>query len=111
VVDSAVPLMQHYPSLQRSSGKLAKWRHERLDRTIGEAEHAATKLRLWTGEKGIYSKLFDSPTTMRLNSDWLLFVNRCVTKLLCGYRNVAIGSVTFICAVFVAITSTGRSRP
>jgi len=24
-----------------------------------------------SGGKGIYSKLFDSPTTMRLNSNWL----------------------------------------
>jgi hypothetical protein len=40
---------------------------------MNEAKLAAVKLRLWTGEKGIYSKLFDSPTTMRLNSDWLFF--------------------------------------
>jgi hypothetical protein len=33
---------------------------------------AAIKLRSWT-EGGIYAKLFDQPTTMRLNSNWLFF--------------------------------------
>jgi hypothetical protein len=42
-------------------------------RTIDEAKLAAIKLRLWTGEKGIYSKLFDSPTTIRPNSNCLFF--------------------------------------
>ena len=27
----------------------------------------------WTGEKGIYAKLFDTHTTMRLDSNWLFF--------------------------------------
>jgi len=30
---------------------------------------AAIKLRAWTGEKGIYAKLFDAHTTMRLDSN------------------------------------------
>ncbi len=34
---------------------------------------AAIKLRSWTGEKGIYAKLFDAQTTMRLDSNWLFF--------------------------------------
>ena len=62
------------PTFNDLREELANWRdEERLERTIDEAKLAAIKLRLWTGEKGIYSKLFDSPTTMRLNSDWLFF--------------------------------------
>jgi len=62
------------PTFSDLREELANWRdEERLERTIDEAKLAAIKLRLWTGEKGIYSKLFDSPTTMRLNSDWLFF--------------------------------------
>jgi hypothetical protein len=44
-----------------------------MQRTIDEAHLAAIKLRQWTGEKGIYAKLFDAPTTMRLDSNWLFF--------------------------------------
>ena len=62
------------PTFNDLREELANWRDEvRLERTIDEAKLAAIKLRLWTGEKGIYSKLFDSPTTMRLNSKWLFF--------------------------------------
>jgi TraG P-loop domain len=62
------------PTFNDLREELANWRdEERLERTIDEAKLAAIKLRLWTGEKGIYSKLFDSPTTMRLNSNWLFF--------------------------------------
>jgi len=43
-----------------------------MQRTIDEAHLAAIKLRSWT-EGGIYAKLFDQPTTMRLDSDWLFF--------------------------------------
>ncbi len=54
--------------------ELANWRdEERLEATIDEAKLEAIKLRLWTGEKAIYSNFFDSPTTMRLNSNWLFF--------------------------------------
>src|SRR5438552_11239997 len=62
------------PTFNDLREELANWRdEERLERTIDEAKLAAIKLRLWTGEKGIYSKLFDSPTTMRLDSNWLFF--------------------------------------
>ncbi len=62
------------PTFNDLREELANWRdEERLERTIDEAKLAAIKLRLWTGEKGIYSKLFDSPTTMRLCSNWLFF--------------------------------------
>ena len=31
------------------------------------------KLCSWTGEKGVYSKLFDRPTTISLDNPWLFF--------------------------------------
>jgi hypothetical protein len=40
---------------------------------LDEARLAAIKLRSWTGEKGIYSRLFDRPTTIALDSPWLFF--------------------------------------
>jgi type IV secretory pathway VirB4 component len=54
--------------------ELVQWRdEERMQRTIDEARLAAIKLRAWTGEKGIYSKLFDTHTTIRLDNNWLFF--------------------------------------
>lgn len=54
--------------------ELAHWRDEdRVQRTIDEAQLAAIKLREWTGEKGVYSKLFDRPTTIRTDANWLFF--------------------------------------
>jgi len=41
--------------------------------TIDEAKLAAIKLRSWTGEKGIYAKLFDAPTSLKIDSNWLFF--------------------------------------
>jgi type IV secretory pathway VirB4 component len=62
------------PTFNDLREELANWRdEERLERTMDEAKLAAAKLRLWTGEKGIYSRLFDSPTTMRLDAGWLFF--------------------------------------
>ncbi len=62
------------PTFNDLREELAQWRdEERMQRTIDEARLAAIKLRSWTGEKGIYSKLFDAPTTMRLDSNWLFF--------------------------------------
>jgi hypothetical protein len=43
-----------------------------MQRTIEEAHLAAVKLRSWT-EGGIYAKLFDRPTSLRLDGDWLFF--------------------------------------
>jgi hypothetical protein len=49
---------------------LGYWRdEEKMQRTMDEAKLASIKLRQWTGEKGIYAKLFDSHTTMRLDND------------------------------------------
>ena len=62
------------PTFNDLREELANWRDaEKIQRTIDEAHLAAIKLRSWTGESGIYANLFDRPTTMRLDSDWLFF--------------------------------------
>ena len=62
------------PTFNDLREELAQWRdEEKIQRTIDEARLAAIKLRPWTGERGIYSKLFDAHTTMRLDSNWLFF--------------------------------------
>jgi hypothetical protein len=62
------------PTFNDLREELAQWRdEERMQRTIDEARLAAIKLRGWTGERGIYAKLFDAHTTMRLDSNWLFF--------------------------------------
>lgn len=62
------------PTFNDLREELAQWRdEERMQRTIDEARLAAIKLRAWTGEKGMYAKLFDAHTTMRLDSNWLFF--------------------------------------
>jgi len=62
------------PTFNDLREELVQWRdEERMQRTIDEAKLAAIKLRAWTGEKGIYAKLFDAHTTMRLDSNWLFF--------------------------------------
>ncbi|HZQ24497.1 MAG TPA: hypothetical protein VFA89_17035, partial [Terriglobales bacterium] len=61
------------PTFNDLREELANWRDaEKMQRTIDEAHLAAIKLRSWT-ESGIYAKLFDRPTSMRLDSDWLFF--------------------------------------
>jgi len=62
------------PTFSDLRDELAQWRdEEKLQRTIDEAHLAAIKLRSWTGEKGVYAKLFDRHTTARLNNSWLYF--------------------------------------
>jgi TraG P-loop domain len=62
------------PTFNDLREELAQWRdEERMQRTIDEARLAAIKLRAWTGERGIYAKLFDSHTTVRLDNNWLFF--------------------------------------
>ncbi|MFZ3245911.1 MAG: hypothetical protein WA185_12625 [Candidatus Acidiferrales bacterium] len=62
------------PTFNDLREELAQWRdEERVQRTMDEARLAAIKLRSWTGERGIYAKLFDAHTTMRLDSSWLFF--------------------------------------
>lgn len=54
--------------------ELAQWRdEEKNQRVMDEAHLAAIKLRSWTGDKGIYSKLFDRHTTISLDNPWLFF--------------------------------------
>lgn len=70
----AAQLSSPIPTFADLRDELAQWRdEERNERAMDEARLAALKLRQWTGEKGIYSKLFDAPTTMRLDSNWLFF--------------------------------------
>jgi type IV secretory pathway VirB4 component len=62
------------PTFNDLREELANWRDtERMQRTMDEAHLAAIKLRSWTGESGIYANLFDRPTTMRMDGDWLFF--------------------------------------
>lgn len=62
------------PTFNDLREELANWRDaEKMQRTMDEAHLAAIKLRSWTGESGIYANLFDRPTTMRMDSDWLFF--------------------------------------
>jgi type IV secretory pathway VirB4 component len=70
----AIQLSNPIPTFNDLREELANWRDaEKMQRTIDEAHVAAIKLRSWTGETGIYARLFDRPTTMRLDSDWLFF--------------------------------------
>src|SRR5436305_11183585 len=62
------------PTFSDLRDELAQWRdQEKNQRVMDEAHLAAIKLRSWTGEKGIYSRLFDQPTTISLDNPWLFF--------------------------------------
>ena len=62
------------PTFSDLRDELAQWRdQEKNQRVTDEAHLAAIKLRSWTGEKGIYSRLFDQPTTIPLDHPWLFF--------------------------------------
>jgi hypothetical protein len=62
------------PTFSDLRDELAQWRDEdKSERVMDEAHLAAIKLRSWTGEKGIYAKLFDRPTTISLDNPWLFF--------------------------------------
>jgi type IV secretory pathway VirB4 component len=62
------------PTFSDLRDELAQWRdEEKNERVMDEAHLAAIKLRSWTGEKGIYAKLFDQPTTISLENPWLFF--------------------------------------
>ena len=70
----AIQLSNPTPTFNDLREELANWRDsEKMQRTIDEAHLAAIKLRSWTGESGIYARLFDRSTTMRLDSEWLFF--------------------------------------
>jgi type IV secretory pathway VirB4 component len=62
------------PTFSDLRDELSQWRdEEKNQRVMDEAHLAAIKLRSWTGEKGVYSKLFDRPTTISLENPWLFF--------------------------------------
>jgi hypothetical protein len=62
------------PTFNDLREELQHWRdEERIERTVEEAKLAALKLREWTGERGVYSKLFDQHTTLKTDADWLFF--------------------------------------
>ena len=62
------------PTFSDLRDELAQWRdEERNQRVMDEARLAAIKLRSWTGEKGVYARLFDHPTTISLDNPWLFF--------------------------------------
>jgi hypothetical protein len=54
--------------------ELAQWRdQEKNQQVMDMAQLAAFKLRSWAGDKGVYAKLFDRPTTIKLDNPWLFF--------------------------------------
>jgi hypothetical protein len=62
------------PTFSDLRDELAQWRDdEKNQRVMDEAHLAAIKLRSWTGEKGVYARLFDRPTTISLDNAWLFF--------------------------------------
>ena len=62
------------PTFSDLRDELAQWRdEEKNQRVMDEAHLAAIKLRSWCGEKGVYAKLFDRPTTISLANPWLFF--------------------------------------
>ena len=46
---------------------------EKIERVNDEAKLAGLKLGAWTGDQGIYARLFDRHTTMRTDANWLFF--------------------------------------
>ena len=62
------------PTFSDLRDELAQWRdEEKNQRAMDEAHLAAIRLRSWCGEKGVYAKLFDRPTTISLDNPWLFF--------------------------------------
>jgi type IV secretory pathway VirB4 component len=61
------------PTFSDLRDELAQWQdEEKMQRATDEAKLVAVKLRNWT-EKGIYSKLFDRHTNIRIDDNWLFF--------------------------------------
>jgi len=61
------------PTFNDLRQELETWRDEsEVERVRDEAQLAAVKLREWTGEK-VYARLFDRPTTIRTDENWLFF--------------------------------------
>lgn len=61
------------PTFNDLRQELETWRDEsEVERIRDEAQLAAVKLREWTGEK-VYARLFDRPTTVQTDENWLFF--------------------------------------
>ena len=62
------------PTYTDLKNELSTWTdEERIDHIRQLAQLAGVALRQWTGEKGVYSKLFDRHTTIRTDTNWLFF--------------------------------------
>jgi type IV secretory pathway VirB4 component len=62
------------PTYTDLRNELSTWTdEERLEHIRQLAQLAAVALRQWTGDKGVYSKLFDRHTTIRTDANWLFF--------------------------------------
>ena len=62
------------PNRSRLRDELAQWRDEEKNQRVRDEAHlAAIKLRSWTGDTVVYAKLFDRPTTVALDNNWLFF--------------------------------------
>lgn len=65
---------QPTPTFIDLAEELRHWRDpQNLEAFEEVARITSAKLREWTGEAGVYSRLFDRTTTMRMSSDWLFF--------------------------------------
>jgi type IV secretory pathway VirB4 component len=61
------------PTFNDLRQELETWRDEsEVERIRDEAQLAAVKLREWTGDK-VYARLFDQPTTVQTDENWLFF--------------------------------------
>jgi type IV secretory pathway VirB4 component len=71
---AAIRASNPIPTFSDLKDELAQWRdEEKNQRVMDEAHLAAIKLRMWTGDKGPYARLFDRPTTISMDSPWLFF--------------------------------------
>lgn len=71
---AAIRASSPIPTFSDLRDELAQWRdEEKNQRVMDEAHLAAIKLRSWCGERGVYAKLFDRPTTISLDNPWLFF--------------------------------------
>ncbi len=62
------------PTYSDLRDELSNWTDEdRIEHIRHLGQLAAMALRQWTGEKGVYSKLFDRHTTIRTDANWLFF--------------------------------------
>jgi len=61
------------PTFNDLRQELETWRDEsEVERIRDEAQLAAVKLREWTGDK-VFARLFDRPTSIRTDENWLFF--------------------------------------